>query len=75
MLYKNIKIYNHKHLISGYYLYCINEKYSKKVQLFDRLEDFRDNLIKELDYIENINENVLNYEIDMSTFNQNEFDM
>ena len=74
MLYKNIKIYDHKHLISGYYLDCINEKYSKKVQLFDRLEDFRDNLIKELDYIENINENVLNYEIDMSTFNQKEFD-
>ena len=31
-------------------------------------------MIKELDYIENINENVLNYEIDMSTFNQKEFD-
>ena len=74
MLYKNIKIHNHKHLISGYYLDCINEKYSKKVQYFDRLEDFRDNLIKELDYIENINENVLNYEIDMSTFIQKEFD-
>ena len=69
-----IKIYDHKDLISGYYLDCINEKYSKKVQLFDRLEDFRDNLIKELDYIENINENVLNYEIDMTTFNQKEFD-
>ena len=38
------------------------------------LEDFRDNLINELDYIENINENVLNYEIDMSTFNHKEFD-
>ena len=69
-----IKIYDHKHLISGYYLDCINEKYSKKVQLFDRLEDFRDNLIKELDHIENMNKNVLNYEIDMSTFNQKEFD-
>ena len=46
----------------------------KKVQLFDKLEDFRDSLINELDYIENINENVLNYEIDMSTFNQKEFD-
>ena len=46
----------------------------KKVKLFDKLEDFRDNLINELDYIENINENVLNYEIDMSTFNQKEFD-
>ena len=74
MLYKNIKIYNHDHLMSGYYLDCLDKKYSKKVQLFDKLEDFRDNLIKELDYIENINENVFNYEIDMSTFNQKEFD-
>ena len=60
--------------MSGYYLDCLDKKYSKKVQLFDKLEDFRDNLIKELDYIENINENVFNYEIDMSTFNQKEFD-
>ena len=58
MLYKNEKISNHKHLMSGYYLHCLDQKYSKKVQLFDKLEDFRDNLIKELDYIENINENV-----------------
>ena len=53
--------------MSGYYLDCLDKKYSKKVQLF---EGFKDNLIKELDYIENINENVFNYEIDMSTFNQ-----
>ena len=31
-------------------------------------------MINELDYIENINENALNYEIDMSTFNQKESD-
>ena len=74
MLYNNEKISNHEHLMSGYYLHCLDEKYSKKVQLFEKLEDFRDNLIKELDYIENINENILNYEIDMSTFNQKEFD-
>ena len=74
MLYKNKKVSNHEHLMSGYYLHCLDEKYSKKVQLFDRLEDFRDNLIKELDYIENINENVFNYDIDMSTFDQKEFD-
>ena len=74
MIYKNIKIHNHNHLMSGYYLDCIDKKYSKKVQLFDRLEDFRDNLIKELDYIENINENVFNYEIDMSKFNPKVFD-
>ena len=74
MIYKNKKFSNHEHLMSGYYLHCLDEKYSKKVQLFDKLEDFRDNLIKELDYIENINENVFNYEIDMSTFDQKEFD-
>ena len=74
MLYKNKKVSNHEHLMSGYYLHCLDEKFSKKAQLFDRLEDFRDNLIKELDYIENINENVFNYEIDMSTFDQKEFD-
>ena len=74
MLYKNEKISNHEHLMSGYNLHCLDEKYSKKVQLFDKLEDFRDNLIKELDYIENINENIFNYEIDMSTFDQKEFD-
>ena len=60
--------------MSGYYLYFLNEKYSKKCQLFDKLEDFRDSLINELDYIENINENVINYEIVMTTFNQKEFD-
>ena len=74
MIYKNKKVSNHEHLMSGYYLHCLDEKYSKKVQVFDKLEDFRDNLIKELDYIENINENVFNYEIDMSTFDQKEFD-
>ena len=60
--------------MSDYYLHCLDEKYSKKVQLFDKLEDFRDNLINELDYIADINENVLNYEIDMSTFDQKELD-
>ena len=74
MLYKNEKVPTHEYLMSGYYLHCLDEKYSKKVQLFNKLEDFRDNLIKELDYIENINENVFNYEIDMSTFDQKEFD-
>ena len=75
MLHQNKNIYKHEHLMSGYYLHCLDEKYSKKCQLFDKLEDFRDDLIKELDYIENINENVLNYEIDMSTFDQKEFDV
>ena len=66
MKYQDKNICEHKHLMSGYYLHCLDEKYSKKVQLFDKLEDFRDNLMNELDHIENINENVLNYEIDMN---------
>ena len=59
--------------MSGYYLHCIDKRYSKKVQLFDKLEDFRDNLIKELDYIKNVNENKLNFGIDMKNFNKEEF--
>ena len=74
MIYKNEKISYHEHLMSGYYLHCLDEKYSKKVQLFDKLEDFRDNLVSELDYIENINEKVFDYPIDMSTFDQKKFD-
>ena len=73
MLYKNKKISEHHHLKSGYLLDCLDEKYSKEGKIFDKLEDFRDNLISELDYIEDINENVFNYDIDMSTFNQEEF--
>ena len=74
MLYQDKNIYEHKHLMSGYYLHYLDEKYSKKVQLFDKLEDFRDNLINELHYIENINDKILNYKIDMTTFDQKEFD-
>ena len=51
--------------MSGYYFHCIDKKYSKKVKLFDKLEDFRDNLIEELDYIKNFNKNYLNFDIDM----------
>ena len=60
--------------MSGYYLHCEDETYSKPVQLFDSLEKFRDNLIEELDYVENINENILQYPIDMKNFNKEEFD-
>ena len=62
--------YDQKHLMPGYYLDCADKKYSKKVQLFHKLEDFRDNLISELDYVEKINKTVLNCKIDMSTFDQ-----
>ena len=70
----NDNVYEHEHLMSGYYLHCIDEKYSKKVKLFDNLEDFRDNLINELDYIKNVNKYKLNFDIDMNNFNKEEFD-
>ena len=74
MIHNEKNIYDHNHLMSGYYLHCIDKKYSKKVKLFDKLEDFRDNLIDELDYIKNINENKLNFGIDMKKFDKEEFD-
>ena len=57
--------WKHEHLMSGYYLHCENEKYSKPVQLFDNLEKFRDNLIEESDDVKNVNENILQFPIDM----------
>ena len=74
MIHQDKNIYEHKHLMSGYYLHCIDQRYSKKVRIFDELEDFRDNLINELDYIKNINENKLYFGIDMKKFNKEEFD-
>ena len=74
IIHKADNLYEHDHLMSGYYLHCIDERYSKKVKLFDKLEDFRDNLINELDYIKNVNEYKLNFEIDMTNFNKEEFD-
>ena len=41
MIHKDENLYEHDHLMSGYYLHCINDKYSKKVQLFDKLKDFQ----------------------------------
>ena len=68
------EFWQHEHLMSGYYLHCENEKYSKPVQSFDDLEEFRNNLIDELDYVKSINENILQYPIDMKNFNKEEFD-
>ena len=74
MIHQNENLYEHEHLMSGYYLHCIDKRYSKPVQLFDKLEDFRDNLINELDYIKNVNERKLNFDIDMKNNNKNKFD-
>ena len=60
--------------MSGYYLHCVDEKYSKPVQLFDNSEKFRDNLIEELDYVKNVNENILQFPIEMKNFDKEKFD-
>ena len=75
MIHKHKNIYEHNHLMSGYYLHCIDHRYSKKVKLFDKLEDFRNDLIDKFDYIKDINKNVLNYDIDIKKFNKEEFDV
>ena len=74
MIVKDEKTESHNHLKSGYLLNCLYPKYSKECQVFDKLENFRDNLINELDYIEKINDEIFNYPIDMSTFDQKIFD-
>ena len=60
--------------MSGYKLDCVDKQYSKPIQIFNTLEKFRDGLINELDYIDKINDEKLNHKIDMTTFNQKEFD-
>ena len=74
MLRKDEKTETHHHLKSGYLLKCLDQKYSKKCQIFNKIEDFQDNLINELDYIEEIIEKVFDYPIDMKTFDKKTFD-
>ena len=53
---------------------CRNNKFSKKVQTFYDLKEYTISLFKELVYIDNIESNYLQNEIDYSNFNQEEFD-
>ena len=55
--------YKHKYLLGGYKLDCIDQQYSKPIQLFSTLEKFRDNLINELYYIADINEKNCNMKL------------
>ena len=64
----------HSFISGGYYLECRNNKFSKKVQTFYNLREYTISLVKELVYIDNIENNYLQNEIDYSTFNQDEFD-
>ena len=64
----------HSFISGGYYLECRNSKFSKQVQTFYDLKEYTISLVKELMYIEDIESNYLQNEIDYSTFNQKEFD-
>ena len=64
----------HSFIAGGYYLECRNNKFSKKIQTFYNLKEYTISLVKELIYIDDIENNYLQNEIDYSTFNQDEFD-
>ena len=64
----------HRFICGGYYLECRNNKFSKKVQTFYDLKEYTISLVKELVYIDDIESNYLQNEIDYSIFNQEEFD-
>ena len=64
----------HSFIAGGYYLECRNNKFSKKVQTFYDLKEYTISFVKELIYINDIENNYLQNEIDYSTFNQEEFD-
>ena len=64
----------HSFIAGGYYLEGRNNKLSKKVQTFYNLKEYTISLVKELVYIDEIENNYLQNEIDYSTFNQEEFD-
>ena len=58
----------HKFISGGYLVKCKNDKFTKSVQIFDDLDDYRENLINEFKYIEKINDKHLNCKIDMKKF-------
>ena len=64
----------HSFISGGYYLECRNNKFSKKVQTFYNLKEYTISLVKELIYIDDIESNYLQNEINYSTFDQKEFD-
>ena len=53
---------------------CRNNKFSKSVQTFYNLKEYTISLVKEIIYIDDIESNYLQNEIDYSTFDQKEFD-
>ena len=64
----------HEFIAGGYFLECRNNNFSKKVQTFYDLKEYTISLVKELVYIDDIESNYLQNEIDYSNFDQKEFD-
>ena len=64
----------HSFIAFKYYLECRNNKFSKKVQTFYDLKEYTISLVKELIYIDDIDSNYLQNEIDYSTFDPKKFD-
>ena len=64
----------HSFIAGGHYLECRNNKFSKKVQTFYDLKEYTISLVNELVYIDDIDSNYLQNEIDYSNFDQGEFD-
>ena len=54
----------HSFIAGGYYLQCRNNKFSKKIQTFYDLKEYTISLVKELIYIDDIESNYLQNEID-----------
>ena len=64
----------HEFIAGGYYLECRNNEFSKKVQTLYDLKEYTISLVKELVYIDDIESDFLQNEIDYSNSNQEEFD-
>ena len=64
----------HKFISGGYFVKCRNNRFTKPVQIFDSLDDYCENLKNESKYIEKINDEHINYKIDMKNFDKEKFD-
>ena len=64
----------HKFVLGGYLVKCRNDKFTKSVQIFDNLDNYCESLKNELEYVEKLNSQHLNYKIDMKNFDKEKFD-
>ena len=64
----------HEFLCGAYHIHCRNAKYSKDVGNFYDLNEYCKSLHEDLKYIEKIEKESLQNPIDMTCFNQKEFD-